>query len=78
MYAISVERASHTNKVWRFTRGHSHDINVGNMSYNQQTLKRVRVHAGEKPYACDRCRSSFAEKRSIDMHMRIHRETIHV
>ncbi len=33
----------------------------------------MRVHTGEKPYACDHCDKSFARSDTLKVHMRIHR-----
>ncbi|XP_031633957.1 zinc finger protein 717-like [Contarinia nasturtii] len=39
---------------------------------NSNISSNRKIHAGEKPYQCDRCKKRFSCKKSLTMHMRTH------
>ncbi|KAJ8705082.1 hypothetical protein PYW08_012402 [Mythimna loreyi] len=48
------------------------DTNGRNTSKKRNVTKRIRAHAGEKPYKCDVCQSCFVRKDHFKNHIRTH------
>ena len=43
-----------------------------NLSNNNNLIRHMRMHAGEKPYNCNKCDMNFLNKSNLISHMRTH------